>query len=228
MARPVPHGLPRVRPAIATLPLLCAALRSGTARAATDPGEIVRDAIRRHGIQTQMPLPEPKAAHWLDWLNIDLSPDALRVLLWGAVILGAAIVIWSLRDSLPGFSRSRRIQAAEVASGVSPSSARLEEAQLEADELARRGQYGEAMHMLLLRSLAEIRARLGTSFAVSLTSREILRKVSLPQAGTGALGAIVQSVEQTYFGGRSAGQEDYLGCRENFEVLKRSLTAGPA
>lgn len=228
LARPVPHGLPRVRPAVITLPLLCAALWDGAARAATDPGEIVRDAIRRHDIQTQMPVPEPKAAHWLDWLNIDLSTDALRVLLWGAVILGAAIVIWSLRDSLPGFSRSRRIRAAEVASGVSPSSARLEEAQLEADELARRGQYGEAMHMLLLRSLAEIRARLGTSFAVSLTSREILRKVSLPQAGTGALGAIVQSVEQTYFGGRSAGQEDYLGCRENFEVLKRSLTAGPA
>jgi hypothetical protein len=104
----------------------------------------------------------------------------------------------------------------------------MEEAQLEADDLARRGQYGEAMHVLLLKSLAEIRLRLGTSFAVSLTSREILRRVALPQSGTGALGAIVQSVEQTYFGGRPAGHEDYLGCRQEFETLRRSLATGPA
>ena len=44
----------------------------------------------------------------------------------------------------------------------------------------------------------------------------------------GALGAIVQSVEQTYFGGRPAGREDYLGCRQEFETLRRSLAAGTA
>lgn len=212
------------------LPLLlvafCAAALDGVAQAATDASEIVRQAIRRHDIQTQMPMPEPKASSWLDWLKFDISADTGRILLWGAVILGVAVTLWSLRDSLPAFSRSRRIKAGEMPSGLSDPSARMEEAQLEADELAGRGQYGEAMHVLLLKSLAEIRLRLGTSFAVSLTSREILRKVSLPQTGTGALGAIVQSVEQTYFGGRPAGREDYLGCRQEFEVLKRSLATG--
>ena len=206
----------------------CTVATDGAARAATDAGEIVRQSIRRHDIQTDMPVPEPKAASWLDWLKFDISPDTLRLLLWGAVILGVAVTIWSLRDSLPGFSRSRRIKAAETASGSSDASARMEEAQLEADDLASRGQYGEAMHVLLLKSLGEIRLRLGTSFAASLTSREILRKIPLPQAGTGALGAIVHSVEQTYFGGRPAGQEDYLGCRQEFETLKRSLAAGAA
>lgn len=214
------------------LPLLLVAFwavtLSGMAQAAPDAGEIVRLAIRRHDIQTAMPVPEPKASSWLDWLKFDLSPDTLRILLWGAVILGVAVTLWSLRDSLPAFSRSRRIKAAEVPAGFSDPSGRMEEAQLEADELARRGQYGEAMHVLLLKSLAEIRLRLGTSFAVSLTSREILRKVSLPQSGTGALGAIVQSVEQTYFGGRPAGHEDYLGCRQEFETLRRSLATGAA
>ena len=214
------------------LPLLlvafCVAASDGAARAATDAGEIVRQSIRRHDIQTQMPTPEPKAASWLDWLKFDISADTARFLLWGAVILGVAVTIWSLRDSLPAFSRSRRIKAADVPAGLSGASTRMEEAQLEADDLASRGHYGEAMHVLLLKSLAEIRLRLGTSFAVSLTSREILRKVSLPQAGTGALGAIVQSVEQTYFGGRPAGREDYLGCRQEFETLRRSLAAGAA
>lgn len=206
----------------------CVIALGGVAQAATDAGEIVRQAIRRHDIQTEMPAPEPKAASWLDWLKFDLSADTMRVLLWGAVILGVAVTVWSLRDSLPGFSRSRRIKAADAPTGLSDTSARMEEAQLEADDLASRGHYGEAMHVLLLKSLAEIRLRLGTSFAISLTSREILRKVSLPQTGAGALGAIVQSVEQTYFGGRPAGRQDYLGCRQEFETLRRSLEAGAA
>lgn len=215
-------------PLLLPLPAFCAVMFAGVAQAATDAGEIVRQAIRRHDIQTQMPTPAPKAASWLDWLKFDISADTARILLWGAVILGVAITIWSLRDSLPAFSRSRRIKAGQAPSGLSDASARMEEAQLEADDLASRGHYGEAMHVLLLKSLAEIRSRLGTSFAVSLTSREILRKVSLPQTGTGALGAIVQSVEQTYFGGRPAGHEDYLGCRQEFETLKRSLATGAA
>lgn len=209
----------------ALLVAICAVTLDGVARAATDAGEIVRQAIRRHDLQTQMPVPEPRPASWLDWLKFDISADTARILLWGTVILGVAVTIWSLRDSLPAFSRSRRIKAADVPAGFSDASARMEEAQLEADDLASRGHYGEAMHVLLLKSLAEIRLRLGTSFAVSLTSREILRKVALPQAGTGALGAIVQSVEQTYFGGRPSGQQDYLGCRQDFETLKRSLGA---
>jgi hypothetical protein len=213
------------------LPVLLVAFSAaldGAAQAATDAGEIVRQAIRRHGIQADMPVPAPRASSWLDWLKFDISADTGRILLWGAVILGVAVTIWSLRDSLPAFSRSRRIKAGELPPGLSDPSARMEEAQLEADDLARRGQYGEAMHVLLLKSLAEIRLRLGTSFAVSLTSREILRKVSLPQSGSGALGAIVQSVEQTYFGGRPAGREDYLGCRQEFETLRRSLATGAA
>lgn len=214
------------------LPLLlvafCVVTLDGVARAATDAGEIVRQSIRRHDIQVEMPVPQPRQPGWLDWLKFDISPDTARILLWGAVILGVAVTLWSLRDSLPAFSRSRRIKAEEIPTGTSDPSARMQEAQLEADDLASRGQYREAMHVLLLKSLAEIRLRLGTSFAVSLTSREILRKVSLPQDGTGALGAIVQSVEQTYFGGRPAGHEDYLGCRQEFETLKRSLAAGAA
>jgi len=100
---------------------------------------------------------------------------------------------------------------------------RMDEAQLEADDLARQGQYGEAMHVLLLKGLNEIRRQLGISFAVSLTSREILRRVQLSDVGRQSLSAIIRSVELTYFGGEDAGQSDYSDCRSNFETLKRSL-----
>lgn len=207
---------------------ICPMASCCAAWAAESAQDIVERSISRLGIQAEMPGAVAKMPGWLDWLKFNLSADTLRILLWGAVILGVAVTIWSLRDSLPVFSRSRRITAHEAEAHAPDPSSRMDEARLEADELADQGQYGEAMHVLLLKGLAEIRLRLGTSFAASLTSREILHRVSLPQAGGSALRAIVQSVEQTYFGGRPADREAYLGCREEFEALKRSLAASPA
>lgn len=196
--------------------------------AASDARDIVRHSIGRRDLQIDMPVEIAKPQHWLDWLKLDLSPETIRIMLWGAVILGVLVTIWSLRDSLPIFSRSRRIVAREPMHPASSPSSRMEDAQIEADDLARQGHYGEAMHVLLLKSLAEIRTRLGISFAASLTSREIVRRVQLPLTGRGALSAIVQSVERTYYGGRPASREDYAGCREEFDMLKRSLAAVPA
>jgi hypothetical protein len=104
----------------------------------------------------------------------------------------------------------------------------MEEAQLEADDLARQGHYRQAMHVLLLNSLDEIRGQLGTRFAVSLTSREILRRIKLSETGRQSLASIVQSVERTYFGSEGAGQSDYAACRHDFETLKHSLATDAA
>lgn len=214
----------------AILPLVPLSLLAAcsAAWAASDARDIVRQSIGRRDLQIDMPAEIAKPQHWLDWLKFDLSPETIRIMLWGAVILGVLVTIWSLRDSLPIFSRSRRIVAREAMHPTSSPSSRMEDAQIEADDLARQGHYGEAMHVLLLKSLAEIRTRLGVSFAASLTSREIVRRVQLPLTGRGALAAIVQSVERTYYGGRPASREDYAGCREEFDMLKRSLAAVPA
>ena len=151
------------------------------------------------------------------------TPGFIRWLLWGTVIIGTLVIVWSLRDSLPVISRSRKIVAPEPAPPSPAAAKRMGEAQLEADDLARQGRYGEAMHVLLLKSLGEIRRQLGTSFASSLTSREILRRVQLPDIGQKSLTAIIRSVERTYFGGKDAGQSDYSDCRSHFETLKHSL-----
>jgi hypothetical protein len=150
-------------------------------------------------------------------------PGFVRYLLWGAVIIGVLVIVWSLRDSLPVIDRSRKIVAPVEPPSLLAQSNRMEEARVEADDLARQGHYGEAMHLLLLNSLSELRRQLGTSFAVSLTSREIERRVQLPDIGRQSLTAIIGSVEQTYFGGQDAGRDDYSACRSNFEILKRSL-----
>jgi hypothetical protein len=95
-----------------------------------------------------------------------------------------------------------------------------------ADQLSRYGRFVEAMHMLLLQSLAEIRQRLGVQFADSLTSREILRGTTLSPQGRASLREIVAAVEWTYFGGYPAEMRDYAACRRSFENLRRALAGG--
>ena len=183
------------------------------------------------GPRTEMPVPESgPRTEMRDPADAQVRrstshavPDVIRYLLWGAVIVGILVIVWSLRDSLPVVSRSRKIIAPETTPPSLPQSTRMEEARLEADDLARQGHYGEAMHLLLLKSLSEIRRQLGVSFAVSLTSREILRRTQLPDIGRQSLSAIIRSVERTYFGGDAADQGDYSDCRSNFENLKQSL-----
>jgi hypothetical protein len=227
-------------PFVLTL-LVALAVPPAFAAAATD--DLIRDAVDRLGLQTEMPgpgsgsltapsdsqsgaqaeTPDTGAPAGDDSFHFQLPPDVARLLLWGAVIAGALVIAWSLRDSLPVFSRSRRITAPEPATLAQTQSGRMEEAQLEADDLARQGHYGQAMHVLLLKSLDEIRRQLGTRFAVSLTSREILRRVQLSDIGRQSLTSIIRSVERTYFGAEDAGQGDYAACRHNFDTLKHSL-----
>ncbi|CCD99805.1 conserved hypothetical protein [Bradyrhizobium sp. STM 3809] len=155
--------------------------------------------------------------------RFELPPEVARLLLWGAVIVGTLVIAWSLRDSLPVISRSRKIVARDPDAPPLTQADRMDEAQLEADVLARQGRYADAMHVLLLNSLSEIREVLGASFAVSLTSREILRSVQLSDIGRQSLTAIVRNVERTYFGGGHADLGDYSACRQSFEMLKHSL-----
>jgi hypothetical protein len=96
-------------------------------------------------------------------------------------------------------------------------------ARLEADDLARAGRYAEAMHVLLLRSLAELRDKLKVTFADSLTSREILRRAPLGELGRAAFAEIVRAVERVVFGGARADAAAYQACRESYEALRRSL-----
>jgi hypothetical protein len=132
-----------------------------------------------------------------------------------------------LRDALP-FWRREADNGWEAAANGAGEVARpgATDALAAADALSREGRFVEAMHMLLLQSLAEIRRQLGEQFADSLTSREILRGVRLPPHGRTLLHDIVAAVERTYFGGYPAGREDYAACRQKFDSLRLAMQGG--
>ena len=97
-----------------------------------------------------------------------------------------------------------------------------------ADELAAQGRFVEAMHVLLLQALAEIRRRLDEEFADSMTSREILYSKRLSDALRRPLREVVARVEWSYFGEHPAAREDYVACRASFGALTQALHQGAA
>jgi hypothetical protein len=199
---------------------LAAPARSEIAASAPSAAaQAARNSIRQLGLQDHLPRERESS-------GIKIPPE----LIWGVLIVGLVLVLYAFRDMLPiwrlwrgggweppGISRQSDVLASSNADDAAS-----------ADELGRQGRFVEAMHMLLLLSLAEIRRHLGEQFADSLTSREILRGARLPARGRALLREIVARVEWTYFGGYPATIEDYTACRQSFDGLRAVLRGEPS
>ncbi len=151
--------------------------------------------------------------------------DAGRLLLWVLVFAGAALLVLYLLNELPLLAQ-RMKNAGERDAVPEPRSGGEEAAHTEegdslgeADRLAREGNYREAVHALLLRSIEELRTRLDIALAESMTSREILQDVPLTERARSALAPIVTVVELSHFGGRMSSEMEYQACREHYRRL---------
>jgi hypothetical protein len=178
--------------------------------------QATKESIRALDLQTDFPRQsEPTRIPLPQWVT------------WAAVIVMIALVLYAMRDSLMSFIRRRdEGWQAPGATAAEPELALGVDALTAADRLSREGRFVEAMHMLLLQSLADIREQLRETFADSLTSREILRGARLDPAGRTSLRDIIAAVERTYFGGYPAQAQDYDACRASFDSLRRALRGG--
>lgn len=202
-----------------------------SALAIPDPSSTAQNVGRDLGLQQDLPdknlVAAPEATQDifpLQAVNF-LGDNFLRILLIVAIAAGIGFALWIVRDRLPILGR-RSLVARDAAEATGDASVeRMAVAQMEADELARQGRAAEAMHALLLRSLIEVRRRLNVSFADSLTSREVLDVLSLPDIGKTSLADIIQRVELVYFGDHHADDQDYAACRRSYEQLTRAMQA---
>jgi hypothetical protein len=178
----------------------------------------VQDSIRSLGLQTELPgKVEP-----LKTLKIPIPEEVV----WLALICVAALIAYSLRDTLRirlGWTKSGWETPID---GDAVATAGEIDGLAAADRLSSEGRFVDAMHMLLLQSLADIRRQPGEQFADSLTSREILRGARLTSPALTSLRDIIAAVERTYFGGYPAEHSDYAACRRSFEVLRSTLRGG--
>jgi hypothetical protein len=207
----VPSRPSEPSPGLATRPLRVPAERIDQA---------AKDSISALDLQTEFPRRnEPVRVPWRiaipEWL------------IWIAAAVAAALVLYALRDPLLALLGRRKEEWEPPAPGADETVlAPGVDALASADALSREGRFVEAMHLLLLQSLADIREQLRETFADSLTSREILRGARLNPAGRSSLREIIAAVEQTYFGGYPAQGDDYAACRRNFDALRRTLRGG--
>jgi hypothetical protein len=189
--------------------------------------DLARDAVpgtvERLRLQTQLPHESDADDNGSSW-----RPELPSWLTWILAAASAGILFYVLVETIPAWRSARDegwgMDLIDPAAPAPTPAASL----AEADALAGQGRFVEAMHLLLLHSLAELRRRLRLEFSDSLTSREILRRAQLPDEATVALRGIVTRVESSYFGDHPAARPDYESCRGRYEELAAILGRSPA
>jgi hypothetical protein len=139
--------------------------------------------------------------------------------LWGIVIVGAALCLFWLATELLRYGGDDAAIAQDAAVPAAPDLSVIERPLGDAEELARRGEYREAIHTLLLRTLQELVRTASVRVAPAMTSREILSRVPLLADSRDALAGLITAVELTHFGASDATEADYLRCRAQFQVF---------
>ena len=84
------------------------------------------------------------------------------------------------------------------------------------DALAARGDYNEAVHLLLVRSVADINAYRPDLVRPHISARDIYSHPLLPEAARPAFLRIVQWVEKSYFAGVAVGKAGFDACRQAY------------
>jgi hypothetical protein len=192
-----------------------------------DAQKLLRKIERVENLQTEFP-EKPTFEYNFDMPPSDLTLPAtiIKIILWGGIAVIVLLVVYNIFKNVrhrpkaePDISDKTKNADADTA----PIVARMQKAQIAADELASLGRFAEAMHTLLLQSLEELKRRINKPIASSLTSREILFSSDLPGSGYFAFSDIVLRVEKCYFGTHEPVEADYLACRESYEAFTAIL-----
>lgn len=186
--------------------------------------------------------PPPEQPAWLkvffDWLGDVLEPvgrflawiggffpDAAyaRVILWTVLAVAVLVLGWAIYNRVRHGEWQLRRPRNELIS-VPPDEDEWAPEQTgvrswleEADALGSEGRYAEAIRHLLFRSIEDIASRRPGAIRPALTSREIAASHLVPSRARELFTGIAELVERTLFGGRSAGEADWISAREAYE-----------
>ncbi|MDG4884258.1 DUF4129 domain-containing protein [Mesorhizobium sp. WSM4884] len=175
-------------------------------------------------IQFDLPtLARPEPPEWLRPLIEALAKlgPYMIYLFWGAVITGVAIIAFLLVLEAKGVAwrlpwrRARKED--ETKEEWRPDAGVAQILLSEADALAARGDYDEAVHLLLRRSVADIATRLPDFLRPSLTARDIAAASSIPSRPRAAFSEIARIVEAALFARRPVGAEGWQQARGAYE-----------
>ena len=183
-------------------------------------------AVRDNGAIQFEPVPPPEPRQppdWLlaigRWLNealagfIDLFGSAWPVVKIGLIAAGLVLLALLGRRLWQLYSDRQRASRSDPADDWQPDETEALALLEEADALAAAGRYGEAVHLLLERSVGQIRLARPDWLAPSTTSREIARLAALPDRARSAFAIIAAQVERALFARAELAERDWLDAR---------------
>jgi hypothetical protein len=207
--------------------------RFAAAHAALKADPDVQFTLHRAAPPAQPPLWLKQFGHWLvrvlrpigrffHWID-GFFPNwpYARIFLWSVIGVAAVLLSWAAYQRIRHgvwrwpIRRKARVAAiaAEIAPDWAPEAAPAREWLREADMLAAEGQYAEAVHHLLRRSVDDIARRRPRLVRPALTSRELSAADAIPPAARDLFAEIARLVERSLFGGRPVGEADWAGAR---------------
>ena len=183
----------------------------------------------------------PQTPDWLirllKWLGEIFRPvaEALGmswpVVQWILLALAVLLLLWLLWRLIEPIARirlnQRRAANGKEAEHWSPDRAAALALLEDADRLAAQGRFDEAVHMLLQRSVGQLReARPGT-LEPSITAREIATLAALPERARSAFSVIAERVERSLFALRRLDAADWQTARAAYaDFALADLRAG--
>lgn len=181
------------------------------------------------GIRSSKSRRSPPRRGW--WLPDPPMSAALasagQLLRWMLLTAGAvALVIgllWLIRElvSHRPLATSRQVTAGDEPAEPDEKARSPVEGDLET--LVGLGEYGAAIHLLLLKTLDRLSGR-GRRIPAGRTSREVLSASgNLAPPAHGALRELVVAVERYLFGGREPRRDDFERCHRAFSVVDETL-----
>ncbi len=167
--------------------------------------------------------PHPPDWSWLEPLARLLSYLApfMSYIFWAGVIVVAGMIVYAIVTEilrrLPSGKREAPAPFVAPEPEFRPAAARALALLEEADRLAREGRFGEAVRVLLHRSIDDMERAFPSAIMPSMTSREISRLQHLSARGRSTFTKIAQAVEASLFGGRATTAVQYAECRSEYE-----------
>ena len=146
-----------------------------------------------------------------------------RWLMWTLIALAGAGALWlGWTLVIAPWLAKRRVKDNPANSEWTPDRAAALALLEDADKLAAAGQYGEAAHLLLQRSVGQIAAVRPGWLSPASTSREISVMQGLSERARQTFATIAQVVERSLFGLRGAGEDDWQVAREAYSEFARN------
>jgi hypothetical protein len=169
--------------------------------------------------------PKPPDTTWLEPLMRFLEAIApfLGYVFWAGVFVILALIAYAILSEivrrLPTGSKEAPPPPDLPEPKFRPAAARARALLEEADRLAREGRFGEAVRVLLRRSIDDMERAFPAAIVPSMTSREISRLQHLSTRGRATFTKIAQAVEASLFGGRALSEAQFVECRRAYETF---------